>query len=136
MRRVSHHIVPGLLTTEQKEERMTISGDLIDTANKVPRFLNHIITGEDLFDIQLKRGSSTWKLPGLMLLKKFRQNRSKGMMEVFFDPQGILHPEFIPEDRTINKEHYVFYDANGLSSGRVSTGTFCKTTHQHIDPNW
>ncbi|GFW88266.1 hypothetical protein TNCV_820231 [Trichonephila clavipes] len=25
---------------------------------------------------------------------------------------------------------------NGLSSGRMTTGIFCMTMHQHIDPNW
>ena len=40
---------------------------------------------------------------------KFMQDRSKGkvMLEVFFDSQGIVHYEFIPEGRTVNKEMYV-----------------------------
>ena len=40
---------------------------------------------------------------------KFRRDRSKGkvMLEVFFDSQGIVHYEFIPEGRTVNKEMYV-----------------------------
>ncbi|XP_023240948.1 uncharacterized protein LOC111639324 [Centruroides sculpturatus] len=113
MHRVSQHIVPQLLTSEQKEERMRISGDLINKANKDPAFLNHIITGDEtwcyLFDIQSKRASSTWKSPSSPQLNKFRQDWSKGkvMMEVFFDSQGNVHSEFIPEGRAVNKEYYL-----------------------------
>ncbi|XP_023224672.1 putative uncharacterized protein FLJ37770 [Centruroides sculpturatus] len=47
MHRVSQHIVPQLLTSEQKEKQMRILGDLIDKANKEPAFLNHI-TGDEM----------------------------------------------------------------------------------------
>jgi len=92
---------------------MTISSDLIDKADKDPAFLNHIITGDEtwcyLFDIQSKRASSTWKSPTSPRSKKFRQDRSKGkvMMEVFFDSQGTVHSEFLPEGTTVNKERYL-----------------------------
>ncbi|GFR06470.1 HTH_48 domain-containing protein [Trichonephila clavata] len=113
MWRVSQHIIPRLLTTELKMERMTISGHLIDKVDKIPWILNHVITGDEtgcyLFDIQLKHATSTWKSPSSPRSKKFRQHRSKGkiMMEVFFDSLGTLLSKFITESLTGNKEHYL-----------------------------
>ncbi|GFW30939.1 hypothetical protein TNCV_2940391 [Trichonephila clavipes] len=45
--RVPQHVVLQLLTTEQKKQRMTISGDLIYKADDVPGFFNHITTCEE-----------------------------------------------------------------------------------------
>ncbi|KAJ4439564.1 hypothetical protein ANN_07691 [Periplaneta americana] len=41
--------------------------------------------------------------------QKFPRDTSKGkvMLEVFFDSQGLIHHEFIPEGRTVTKELYV-----------------------------
>lgn len=47
MHRMSKHIALRFLTTEQKEKQMTISGDLIDEANKDPGFLSHNITSDE-----------------------------------------------------------------------------------------
>lgn len=40
--------------------------------------------------------------------QKFRLDRSRGkvMLEVFFDYRGLIHYEFIPEGRTVNKQLY------------------------------
>jgi histone-lysine N-methyltransferase SETMAR len=40
--------------------------------------------------------------------KKLQQDRSVGkvMLELFFDPSGIVHMEFIPEGVTVNKHSY------------------------------
>ncbi|GFW88684.1 hypothetical protein TNCV_2833451 [Trichonephila clavipes] len=55
------------------------------------------------------RASATWKSPQSSHRQKFCQDRSKEkvMLEAFFDIQGIVHLEFIPEERTANKHLYV-----------------------------
>jgi hypothetical protein len=115
MSHVTQHSVPlshCVLTQDLCDDRLSICGDLIDSADKDGTFLNQIITGDEpwcfLYDLQLKRQSATWKLPSLPRKKKLRQDRSKGkvMLELFFDSSGIVHMEFIPEGATVSKHRY------------------------------
>ena len=41
--------------------------------------------------------------------KKARKVRShvKVMLTVFFDSEGVVHYEFLPQGRTVNKEYYL-----------------------------
>ena len=104
MSHVTQHNVVSILTQDQGDDRMTFCCDLISSADNDPTFLNRIITGDEtwcfLYDPQLKRQSAIWKTPG-----KRRQDRSKDkvMLELFFDSNGIVHIEFIPEGATVNK---------------------------------
>lgn len=113
MHRVCAHMVPKMLTSEQREERALRSGELIDMVDRDPDLLNRVITGDEtwcyLYDPLPKRRSSEWKSPQSPRKQKFRLNRSKGkvMLEVFFDCKGIVHYEFIPQGRTVNKDMYV-----------------------------
>lgn len=112
MSRVTQHRVPRILTQDQRDDRMTICGDLISSADQDRTFLNRIITGDEtwcfLYDPQLKRQSATWKSPVSPKRKIPRQDRSKGkvMLELFFDSLGIVHMEFIPQGATVNKTRY------------------------------
>jgi hypothetical protein len=51
----------------QRDDRMSICSDLIDSADKDGPFLSQIITGDEtwyiLYDPQLKRQSANWKSP-------------------------------------------------------------------------
>ena len=113
MRRVCSHIVPRMLTADQAQQRQEVCGDLMSSADRDPQFLKKIVTGDEtwcfLYDPQTKRQSSEWKSLNSPRSKKFKLDRSKGkvMLEVFFDYRGIVHFEFIPEGRTVNKELYV-----------------------------
>ncbi|KAJ4442216.1 hypothetical protein ANN_12082 [Periplaneta americana] len=110
--RSQSHSVPRILSQDKRDDRMTICGDLISSADDDPTFLNRIITGDEtwrfLYDPQLKRQSATWKTPLSPRQKKPRQDRSKGkvMLELFFDSNGIVNMEFIPEGATVNKTRY------------------------------
>jgi hypothetical protein len=67
MSRVTQHSVQRILTQDQCDNRMSICGDLINSADKDGTSLNRITTGGGtwcfLYDPQLKRQSSTWKSP-------------------------------------------------------------------------
>jgi hypothetical protein len=95
MSHVTQHSVARILTQDQCDDRMSICGDLINSADKDGTFLNRIITGDEtwcvLYDPQLKRLLATWKSPSLPRKKKPEQDRSKGkvMLELFFDSSGI-----------------------------------------------
>jgi hypothetical protein len=57
--RVSEHCVPRVLTQDQRDDRMTICGDLISSPDEDETLLNRIFTGDEtwcfLYDPQLKR---------------------------------------------------------------------------------
>ncbi|KAJ4449017.1 hypothetical protein ANN_00411, partial [Periplaneta americana] len=113
MHYVSQKLVPKMLSAEQKETRMTLAGDMISIADEDGDFLNKIIAGDEtwcyLYDPVPKRQSSEWKSKTSPRKQKFPRDTSKGkvMLEVFFDSQGLIHHEFIPEGRTVTKELYV-----------------------------
>ena len=50
---------------------------------------------------------SQWKHPEEPGLRKARQVRSnvKVLLTVFFDCNGVMHHEFLPQVRTVNKEY-------------------------------
>ena len=47
MRRVSAKFVPNLLTMEQKQLRLEVAQDVLDTANSDPEFLNIVTSGDE-----------------------------------------------------------------------------------------
>jgi hypothetical protein len=64
---VTQHSVPHVLTQDQRDNGMSICGDMIKSADKDGTFLNWIITGDEiwcfLYNLQLKQQLGTWKLP-------------------------------------------------------------------------
>lgn len=112
MRRVAAKFVPKLLSAEQKELRVEVAQDLLDTTSTDPEFLNTVITGDESwvygYDPETKAQSSQWKHPESPRPKKARQVRSKikVMLTVFFDIRGIVHHEYAPVGQTVTKEYY------------------------------
>jgi hypothetical protein len=78
MSRITQHSVPRVLAQDQRDDRMSICGNLIDSANKDGTFLNQIITGDKtwcfLHGAQLKRQSAIWKSPSSPRKKNPRQD--------------------------------------------------------------
>ena len=61
-----------------------------------------------LHDPETKRQSSEWvgeTSPRPKKLK-FRRSRIMNTLIIFFDSQGVLHNEFVPEGKTVNAEFY------------------------------
>lgn len=113
MSRVCAKFVPRLLTDEQKERRLSTSREMLETIAEVPGFLDRVITGDESwiysYDPETKSQSSQWKSPTSPRPKKARMSRSatKAMLVVFFDLQGIVHKEWIPQGQTVTKEVYL-----------------------------
>ena len=65
MRRVSAKFVPKLLTMEQKQLRVEVAQDMLNTATSDPDFMNTVITGDESwvygYDPETKVQSSQWK---------------------------------------------------------------------------
>ncbi|UYV78187.1 hypothetical protein LAZ67_16000409 [Cordylochernes scorpioides] len=113
MRRVAAKFVPKLLNCDQKQHRMNIANEMLDSVCDDPILLQRVITGDEAwvygYDVETKAQSSQWKLPHEPRPKKARQVRSnvKVLLTVFFDCRGVVHHEFLPQGRTVNKEYYL-----------------------------
>ncbi|UYV65462.1 hypothetical protein LAZ67_3004435 [Cordylochernes scorpioides] len=102
MRRVAAKFVPKLLNCDQKQLRMNIANEMLDSVRDDPNLLQRVITGDEAwvygYDVETKAQSSQWKLPHEPRPKKARQVRSnvKVLLTVFFDCRGMVHHEFLP----------------------------------------
>jgi len=112
MRRVIAKFVPGILTVEQKQERLSVSLELRDRAASDSSFLGNVITGDETWVYGYDPDTGFRVLNGnhsvLLVRKKARQSRSNitVMMIVFFDLDGIVRAEFVPRNTTVNSEYY------------------------------
>jgi hypothetical protein len=75
-------------------------------------FFNEISMGDVTwcfaYDPEIKRQNSEWVgeiFPWPKKLK-FLRSRIKTMLIIFFNSQGVVHKEFIPERKTVNEEFY------------------------------
>ncbi|UYV76121.1 hypothetical protein LAZ67_13002655 [Cordylochernes scorpioides] len=113
MRRVAAKFVPKLLNCDQKQHRMNIANEMLDSVRDDPNLLQRVITGDEAwvygYDVETKAQSSQWKLPPESRSKKSRQVRSNVnvLLTGFFDCRGVVHHEFLPQGRTVNKEYYL-----------------------------
>jgi len=113
MKRVCAKSLPRLITDYQREQRQTIARDLFERSREDVQFLNNGVTGDESwvygYDPETKQQSSQWKGPTSPRPKKGRQVRSKTkvMLLAFFYSEGIVHHEYAPDGKTINKEFYV-----------------------------
>jgi len=75
-------------------------------------FFNKIVKGDETwcfaYDPETKQHSSEWAGETSPRSKKLKFQRSsiKTMLIIFFDSQGVVHKEFVPEGKTVNVEFY------------------------------
>ena len=108
-RKICARIVPHALTTEQKQERVVYCQDLL-LKGQDEHFWENIITGDKTwcfaYDPATKRQSAEWVGQNCPKPKKlrFQKSRVKTMLIAFFDTEGVIHREFVPEGQTVNAE--------------------------------
>ncbi|XP_012231347.2 protein GVQW3-like [Linepithema humile] len=101
-RKVCAKFFPHSLTPEQKEQRVIACRNLIEMTDEDNSFLQKIITGDESWCFQYepttKRQSAEWLSVGESKPTKVRMTKSKTkiMLIIFFDAQGIIHKEFVP----------------------------------------
>ena len=76
------------------------------------KLLENVITGDESwvfqYDSETKRQSRQWKSVSSPRPKKARMQRSqvKVMLITFFDHQGMVHHEFVPQRQTVNQHFH------------------------------
>ena len=94
------------------------------------RFGENIITGDETwcfaYDPATKRQSAEWVGQNSPKPKKlrFQKSRVKKMLVVFFDAEGVIRREFVPEGQKVNAEFYVSVLDRLLKRIRVRTAKF------------
>jgi len=95
MRRANAKFVPRQLTTDQKECRMMVTGDLFEKSTQDPTFLTKIVTGDEswvfAYDPETKMHSAEWHTSSSPRPKKSRlvKSKEKVMLTAFFDVQVL-----------------------------------------------
>ncbi|XP_028047733.1 protein GVQW3-like [Monomorium pharaonis] len=113
MKRVAARLVPKDLNFVQKQFQKTVAQEMISEVTDDPTMMKRIITGDKTwvyeYDVETSQQSSEWRYENEPKPKKARQSRSKikVMLTVFFDYGGVVHYEYLPTGRTINKEYYL-----------------------------
>ncbi|VEN48079.1 unnamed protein product [Callosobruchus maculatus] len=79
MSRIAAKFVPKLLNFDQKQHRVNIAHEMLESVRDDPNVLQRVITGDELwvygYDVETKAQSSQWKLPHEPRPKKARQVR-------------------------------------------------------------
>jgi hypothetical protein len=114
MSHIAAKFVPHYLTDEQKQIRTDVSQELLNRANEDENFLTNIITGVETWvyrhDFETKAQSSHWVSKRSPRPKKAIQVQSnlKVMLTVFFfDSEGVVHHEFLPQGKIVTKDYYL-----------------------------
>ena len=87
------------------------SGEFDDVQGRSRFVPKKVITVDEswlhVYDNETKTQSSQWKRPEGPRSKEARQIRSnkKVLLFVFFDCNGVVHHEFLPQGRAVNKEY-------------------------------
>ena len=94
-------------------------------------FWENIITGDETWcfaqDPATKRQSAEWVEQNSTKPKKlrFQKSRVKTMLIAFFDAEGVIHREFVPEGQKVKAEFYVgVFDRLLKRIRRVRTAKF------------
>ena len=136
MKRGAAKIVPELQNFEHIQGFMYIAQKMLNMFNDDPDLLEKIIIdGESwvyCYNLEIKTQSSQWKHSEERKPKKALQVRSnvKVLLTDFFDCNGVMRHEFLPQGRTDNKEYYL-EDMRRLpeATGQKSTELIGKTNH-------
>ncbi len=105
--------IPHLLSEEQKAKCLGMSRDLLRRFCHSPTLQDHVITGDEswfwCYEPATKRSSAAWLRRNQCCPQKPAQDRyvRKVMVIIFWDSQGVVHREFVPAGRGINKEVYL-----------------------------
>jgi len=86
--------------------------DILERIQNDENSFKYVITGDESwileYDPATIQQSSEWHVSNSPRLKKAKMSKSKikSMLICFFDSQGVVHEEFMPQGQTVNKQYY------------------------------
>ncbi|XP_068238535.1 protein GVQW3-like [Palaemon carinicauda] len=107
--KVCAKFVPKILSDDQKQFRVECCTDILEMIEADSGFLNKVVTCDQswvfTYDPESKHQSAQWKHPTSPRPKNAKMSRSqeKAMVIPFFDSQGLIHVEWVPQGQTVNK---------------------------------
>ena len=114
MKRAAVKIVPKLLNFEQKQRRIDITQEMLMIFKDDLDLLKKVITGNESwvygYDFKTKAQSSQWKHTEEPKIENDTSSLTKPvkvLLTVFFDCNSVVHYEFLPQGRIVNKEYYL-----------------------------
>jgi len=114
MRKLSAKWIPKCLNSDPKRQRCQSSEQLLEFFSLDPNdFLSRLVTMDETwlyhYDSETKQQSVEWRHSGLPRPKKFRVQKFAGkvLASIFWDQDGILLIDYLPNGQTINAECYL-----------------------------
>jgi histone-lysine N-methyltransferase SETMAR len=113
MARVVARWVPKLLSDLQKRERVRICRDLLRDYEREPGYLQRIVAVDESWfhyhEPESKAQSSQWKRrdEAPPIKAKVAPSAGKRMATVFWDSDGILQIDWLPEGETVNSHYFI-----------------------------
>jgi hypothetical protein len=82
---------------------------LIERADIDPDFFKIIVSGDESWCLAYEIATSAWAGENSPRTNRLRiqKSRVKNMLVIFFDWQGVVHKEFVPERQPVNSEFYI-----------------------------
>ena len=157
MRKLSAKWFPKCLNEDQKHQRCQSSEQLLDFSLGAIQLIScraRLVTMDETslyhYDAETKQQSVEWLHSGSPCPKKFRLQESavKVLASIFWDQDGILLIEYLPNVLTINAEYYLSLLVQlkdilkEKRRGKITNGVlFCTTMPRftgHLQPrrNW
>ena len=105
--------VPHLLTQPQRNRRVLLARAALALLRRRNNAVEHVVAEDEswfwVWDPDSKRSSAQWLDPGEERPQKARQEQStaKVMLVLFFDRQGVVYREWVPNGVGINANLYI-----------------------------
>lgn len=110
MKRVGATMMPRVLTEEQREKRVKISQEMLSRVCSDEDMLSKVVTMDESwvygYDPETLRMCSQWKTADEPRPRKVKASKSsfKTMLLLFFDEDGVVHEEYLPQAKSRKKE--------------------------------
>ncbi|XP_068235595.1 protein GVQW3-like [Palaemon carinicauda] len=105
--------VTKILSDDQKQFRVECCTDILEMVDSDSGFLDKVVTCDEswvfTYDAESNRQSAQWKHQTSPRPKKAKMSslQGKAMVIPFFDSEGLIHVEWVPQGQTANEEYYL-----------------------------